>query len=196
MLVFVLAVAMGMAGYAAVAGLQARDDLTAAESRIDELSDRIAALTAERDSLRSDLTGDEARLAQVEAELSATIAELERVRQSKRVVVTKKVPVPQPVPNGREISVETTGFEDVVEVFDVHLTHAYGFSDLVGIARNIGEESIAYVQIGCTFLDAKGRVLANVIDNREDWAPGATWGFDCSAEVGATGGIVRVDVAE
>lgn len=196
LLIFVLSVGLGFAAFAAVVGLEARRDLTSAESRVQELSAHVAALTAERDSIRSQLAGSDAGLSQIESELSATLAELERVRESKKVVVTRKVPVPTRVPNGNEISVETTGFEDVVEVFDVQLTHAYGFSDLVGIARNNGEETIAYVQIGCSFLDAKGRVLANVIDNRENWAPGATWGFDCSAEVDATGGIVRVDVAD
>jgi hypothetical protein len=192
---FVLSVALGFGGFAAMSALEARRDVVDAESRARQLSAQIAALTAERDSLRSQLGADDARVAELESQLSTTIAELERVRESKKVVVTKEVPVPTRVPNGKKITVETTGFEEVVEVYDVHLTHAYGFSDLVGIAENTGGESLEYVQIGCTFLDAQGRVLANVIDNRETWAPGATWGFDCSAEVDATGGVVRVDVA-
>jgi hypothetical protein len=100
------------------------------------------------------------------------------------------------VPNGKGVTVELGGSVGLIEIHDVHLRHAYGFSDLVGIAVNTSDRDLAYVQLGCTLLDGKGRVLANVIDNRETWAAGATWGFTCSAEVDATGGIVRVDALE
>jgi hypothetical protein len=99
------------------------------------------------------------------------------------------------IPDGRGIVVELIGYEDVVEIHDVHLNHAYGFSDLVGIAVNKSGHELSYMQLGCSLLDTRGRVLANVIDNRETWPAGASWGFDCSAEVNATGGIVRVDAA-
>jgi hypothetical protein len=97
------------------------------------------------------------------------------------------------VPDGKGITVDLTGYEGMLRIHDVHVTRAHGFSDLVGIAVNTSGHDLAYVQLGCSLLDRDGAVLANVIDNREAWPAGATWGFDCSAEVAATGGIVRVD---
>jgi hypothetical protein len=148
----------------------------------------IAALTSERDALRAQLSEGEGQASGLRAELAEARADLKRLRESR----TR----PRYVPNGKAITVEIGGYEGSVEIHDVHLRHAYGFSDLVGIAVNTSGRDLTYVQLGCSLLDGQGRVLANVIDNRETWPAGATWGFTCSAEVDATGGIVRVDALE
>jgi hypothetical protein len=174
----------------------AQDQLADVRERLDVLRGRVAALTTERDALRSQSDANQPRLLQLESELAKANGEIRRLRdtvqQQEAAASAAKSTL---VPNGKDITVELTGYEGVVQIHDVHLTRAYGFSDLIGIAVNQSGEEIAYAQLGCTLLDAKGRVLANVIDNREHWPAGASWGFDCTAEVDATGGIVRVDAA-
>jgi hypothetical protein len=123
--------------------------------------------------------------------------ELEQLRAAKisTVVETRTVTreVVRWIPSGAAVSVEVTGFEGVIALHDVQLTHAYGFTDLVGIAVNKSSETLSYAQLGCTFLDADGNVLANAMANKQAWAPHQSWGFTCSAEVDAAGGILRVD---
>jgi hypothetical protein len=164
--------------------------------------------SSQLESLRSELATAQAQLADVPAaqavrisnlqtkmaSLQGRIAELEAAKV-KTVVETKVVTkeVPRWVPNGKAVTVETTGFATMIKIHDVQLTHAYGYSDLIGIATNESGRTISYVQLGCTFLDADGRILANEIVNRQSWAPGQTWGFDCSGQVDAVGGILRVD---
>ena len=130
------------------------------------------------------------------AELKGQIA---RLREAKIRTVVEETTVTQTVtewvPSGAEVSVEVTGFEGRIELQDVQLTHAYGFSDLIGIAVNTSGETISYGQLGCTFVDEEGRVVANAIDNKQEWLPDQTWGFSCSAQVRATGGVLRVDEA-
>jgi len=110
----------------------------------------------------------------------------------KTVTVTKRVAVW--VPSGPGIQVETTGFEGQISVNDVQLTTGLGYSNLVGIAQNLTDRTIPYAEIGCTFVDRDGGVIANNFANTNAWPAGATWGFTCSAPgEGATGGVVRVD---
>jgi hypothetical protein len=110
----------------------------------------------------------------------------------KTVTVTKRVPVW--VPSGPGIQVETTGYKGEISVNDVQLTTGLGYSNLVGIAQNLTDRTIPYAEIGCTFVDRDGAVIANNFANTNAWPAGATWGFTCSAPVdGATGGVVRVD---
>jgi hypothetical protein len=97
------------------------------------------------------------------------------------------------VPNGEAVTVEVTGYEDMIQVRDVQITHSYGYTDLIGIAVNTSGQTLSYAQLGCTFLDADGNVLANQMDNKQNWLPDQTWGFDCSGQVRGTGGILRVD---
>jgi hypothetical protein len=131
------------------------------------------------------------------SQVSSLQDELDRARASKTktVVQTKAVTktVTKWVPDGSSVTVETTGFESMIEIHDVQITQAFGFSDLVGIAINSTGGTVSYAELGCSFLDAHGKVLANAIVNRTDWAAGASWGFDCSAQVTATGGVLRVD---
>lgn len=141
--------------------------------------------------------GQAALISRLSARVTTLRARLEQVRASKveTVVQTKVVTktVPRWVPNGKAVEVEMTGFEGLIAIHDVQLTHAYGYSDLIGIAVNKSGRTISYVELGCSFVDADGRLLANQIVNRQNWAPGQTWGFDCSGQVEATGGILRVD---
>jgi hypothetical protein len=97
------------------------------------------------------------------------------------------------VPNGDSVTVEVTGYGDMIQVRDVQITHSYGYTDLIGIAVNTSGQTLSYAQLGCTFLDADGNVLANQMDNKQNWLPDQTWGFDCSGQVRGTGGILRVD---
>jgi cell division protein FtsB len=182
------AAALGAMGWLSATVLldraQAHRDLDATRDRLSRTTQRIAVLTAEVEALRSQISNQQGRASGLREELAEARAELKRLRAAAAV------------PNGKGVVVETEGYEDLIQVHDVHLTHAYGFSDLVGIAVNTSGRNLSYVQLGCSFLDARGRVLANVIDNRESWPAGSSWGFDCGAEVNATGGIVRVDAAD
>ncbi len=136
------------------------------------------------------------RSSQLQTRVSSLTQRLETARDAKvktvvnTEIVTKEVP--RWVPNGKDVTVETTGFRDDVAIHDVQLTNAYGYSDLVGIATNRSGRVISYAELGCSFLDDKGAVVANGIANRSNWPPGASWGFDCAAETEATGGVLRV----
>lgn len=136
------------------------------------------------------------RSSQLQTRVSGLSKRLETARDAKvktivnTEIVTKEVP--RWVPNGKDVAVETTGFSDDVAIHDVQLTGAYGYSDLVGIATNRSGRVISYAELGCSFLDDKGAVVANGIANRSNWPPGASWGFDCAAETEATGGVLRV----
>jgi hypothetical protein len=182
-----LVLAFAGLGWFAVTSFMGREDarrrLEAAENGLDRAAGTISSLTRERDALRAQLSEGQGEASGLRAELAEVQAELKRLRQTRP-------------PNGEGIIVEVSGYEGLIDIHDVHLRRAYGFSDLVGIAVNTSGRDLTYVQLGCTLLDREGRVLANVIDNRESWPDGATWGFDCSAEVKATGGIVRVDSLE
>jgi hypothetical protein len=138
-----------------------------------------------------------ARVSAIHAQYMTGQSELAALRAAKirTVVQTETITeeVPRWVPNGSEVTVEVTGFADSVAIHDVQITHAYGFTDLVGIAVNRSGATVSYAQLGCTFLDADGNVLANGMVNKQSWAPGQSWGFTCSAQVDATGGILRVD---
>jgi hypothetical protein len=142
-------------------------------------------------------TRQSARISAMHAQYMAAQSELAALREAKirTVVETQTVTeeVLRWVPNGSEVSVEVTGFADLIAIHDVQVTHAYGFTDLVGIAVNRSGATVSYAQLGCTFLDADGNVLANGMVNKQSWAPGQSWGFTCSAQVDATGGILRVD---
>lgn len=166
----------------------------------DEVRDLRAELTQAQNELRAataSSTASSARVAELRSTIEALRIQLAELRDAKiqTVVETKTVTetVPRWVPNGKGVEVELTGFEGQVEIHDVQLTHAYGYSDFVGIAVNRSGQTVSYAQLSCTFLDADGKILANEIVNRQDWAPGQSWGFDCSGQVDATGGIVRVD---
>lgn len=165
--------------------------------RIRRLKGEVAAATAQSEQLRDRAKTAERKTGQLASSVSDLERKLERVRASKieTVVETKTVTetVARWIPNGKGISVEVTGFEDMIRIHDVQVTHSFGYSDLIGIAVNKSGRTISYAQLGCTFLDRQGKVLANQIANKQDWAAGATWGFVCSAETDATGGIVRVD---
>ena len=156
--------------------------LAAARERLSSGSERIAALTE--------------RSARLHARVTELAGRVERVRASKvrTIVRTRTVTkrVPKWVPNGEGVTVETTGFRKDIAVHDVHLTNSYGYSDLVGVATNKSGRVISYAELGCTFVDADGSVVANGIANRSNWPPGASWGFDCAAETQASGGILRV----
>jgi hypothetical protein len=176
--------------------------LTGTVLRVSDDADRIRDLQAALSSARSELAlavqrGEETVALQAEiARLEGRIATLRDARV--RTVVEERTvteTVTRWVPNGETVTVEVTGFEGTVELRDVQLTHAYGFSDLIGIAINTSGQTISYAQLGCTFLNADGAVVANAIDNKQNWLPDQTWGFSCSAQVRATGGILRVDEA-
>jgi hypothetical protein len=127
--------------------------------------------------------------------LRAKVAELRKevaAAKSPDAGVTTK-PVTKWVPNGDGVTVEVTGYDGLIEVRDVQISHAYGYTDLIGIAVNTSGQTLSYAQLGCTFLDADGNVVANQMDNKQNWLPDQTWGFDCSGQVRATGGILRVD---
>lgn len=188
--VVALLVAASAAGIAAFAVADARDDAGRLEREVAALrsegaqtgGELIAAETA-NEELRATIARLEARIAKLEDARLKTVVETETVTET----------VTEYVPNGRRVTVETTGFEDLVEIYDVRLTHSYGYSDLIGIAENTSGKTISYAQLGCSFLDPKGGLLATGMDNKQDWRPGQSWGFVCSADVNATGGILRVD---
>jgi len=170
--------------------------ITAAD-RAQRFEDQLASAAASVDRLVAESAQQLSLVSSLEARLSEMHDRVAEIRASKvrtvvkTEVVTKKVP--RWVPDGRGIEVDTTGFEDRIAIHDVQLTRSYGYSHLIGIAINRSDETISYAQLGCTFVDAGGRLLANEIVNRATWAPGQSWGFDCSAQVDATGGMLRVD---
>ncbi len=187
---------LGSAGSAVALGLTRPADLS---SRVSELEGQLAATN-------SDLVVNAGRAAtlelqgtQLNAQVSKLTAQLKALRAAKvhTVVKTKTVTetetVTKWVPSGGGISVEVTGFASLIGIHDVQVTHSYGYTDVIGIAVNKSDRTIAYAQLGCTFLDKDGRVLANEITNKQNWAPGATWGFVCSGQTDATGAILRVD---
>lgn len=143
---------------------------------------------------RGDVTGGTVQTLRTKvAELRKEIAGLktEGGTLGKQETVTKTVT--KWVPNGDGVQVEVTGYEGMIELRDVQITQSYGYTDLIGIAVNTSGRTLSYAQLGCTFVDANGTVLANQIDNKQNWLPDQTWGFDCSGQVRATGGILRVD---
>ena len=175
-------------------------------SRPADLSSRVRQLEGQLVSVRADSFANAGRAAVLDAQgaqLSAQVAKLlEQLRTLRAakvhtVVKTKTVTETQTVtrwvPSGEGISVEVTGFASLIGIHDVQLTHSYGYTDVIGIATNKSDRTIAYAQLGCTFLDADGRVLANEITNKQNWAPGATWGFVCSGQTDAAAAILRVD---
>jgi hypothetical protein len=190
--VLALLLAGGAAAAAAVGISDARTDVVRADAELASVR-ADAAATAEAVTAAADR--NEALHARI-AELQDRIAELEAAKV-RTIVETETVTVTETVtrwvPNGKDVTVELTGYEDLVAIHDVQLTHSYGYSDLIGIAINRSGAVISYAQLGCSFLDEEGRLLASGIDNKQDWQPGQSWGFVCSADVNATGGILRVD---
>lgn len=160
----------------------AEGKLAVANERLSTANERIEALAEGSAGLR-------ARVAELAGEVESVRASKVRTIVRTRTV-TKRVP--KWVPNGEGVTVESTGFGNDIEINDVHLTNSYGYSDLVGVATNKSGRVISYAELGCTFVDADGAVVANGIANRSSWPPGASWGFDCAAEAEATGGILRV----
>jgi hypothetical protein len=154
----------------------ARAQLTTAIQRGDATGGAVEALRTKVADLREEL-------ANTRTAANGTVVKEKTVTET----VTKWVP------NGDGVQVEVTGFEGMIELRDVQITHSYGYTDLIGIAVNTSGQTLSYAQLGCTFLDADGTVLANQIDNKQTWLPDQTWGFDCSGQVRATGGILRVD---
>jgi hypothetical protein len=157
--------------------------LDAATTRVNQLVGESTQQLTVISSLQGRLSEMHDQMAEIKASKVRTVVKTE--------VVTKEVP--RWVPNGTGIEVDTTGFEGRIEIRDVQLTHAYGYSHLIGIAINKSGEPMSYVQLGCTFVDADGHLLANEMVNKATWAPGQSWGFDCSAQVDGTGGVLRVD---
>jgi hypothetical protein len=186
-----------MAISTSVAAIQARDRLTEVARARDQLGDRLASTSAQLTSVTQQAGRQAATISRAQDRVADLRDRLEVVEASKvRTVVETEVVTERVIrwiPNGREVSVEVTGYEGLIGIHDVQLTHAFGYSDLIGIAVNRTGQTLSYVQLGCTFLDAKGRILANQIVNRQSWAPGQTWGFSCSGQVDAEGGILRVD---
>lgn len=171
-----------------------------------DLSDRVGQLEGQLAAAHADVVASAGRAATLDlqgAQLSARLAKLaERLKELRAakvrtVVKTKTVTETQTItkwiPNGEGISVEVTGFAAMIGIHDVQMTHSYGYTDVIGIAVNKSDRTIAYAQLGCTFLDSEGRVLANEITNKQNWAPGATWGFVCSGQTDAAAAILRVD---
>jgi hypothetical protein len=171
-----------------------------------DLSSRLSDIEGQLVSTKADLSANAGRAAtlqlqdaQLNAQVSKLLAQLRALRAAKvhTVVKTKTVTETKTstkwVPSGEGISVEVTGFASLIGIHDVQITHSYGYTDVVGIAVNKSDWTIAYAQLGCTFLDMDGRVLANEITNKQSWAPGATWGFVCSGQTDATAAILRVD---
>lgn len=159
-----------------IAGL--RHELTIARSQLLTATQRGDATGGTLDALR-------AKVAELRKELAKSKGAANGEAATK--TVTKWVP------NGEAVTVEVTGYEDMIQVRDVQITHSYGYTDLIGIAVNTSGQTLSYAQLGCTFLDADGNVLANQMDNKQNWLPDQTWGFDCSGQVRGTGGILRVD---
>lgn len=178
-----------VAGGLAVVG--GRDDT------ITSLRDRLGVARAQLTTAiqRGDVTdGNVTALRTKVADLREQLAAFDKAKGDtvvKERTVTKTVT--RWVPNGDGVQVEVTGYEGMIQVRDVQITHSYGYTDLIGIAVNTSDETISYAQLGCSFLDADGKVLSNEIDNKQSWLPNQTWGFDCSGQVRATGGILRVD---
>jgi hypothetical protein len=189
----ILAVAI-VAGAGAVAPyLGYRDEVR----RADDAAARVAATAADLDAATATVAQRSVRIAAMRDRIALLQAQIEEVRLAKvrTVVETETVTeeVVRWVPNGEGVAVEITGFEGVIGIHDVQITQAYGFTDIVGIAVNESGHTISYAQLGCTFLDEDGKVLANAITNKQGWAPEQSWGFTCSAQVDSTGGILRVD---
>lgn len=187
-----LLVSVSAAGVAAVGIVDARRDadrsaadIAALRAEGAEATDMLAAAVARNEGLLMRIAKLQGMVTELEASRVRTVVETETVTVTETVI--------EYVPNGEEVTVEITGFEGLVEIYDVRLTHAYGYSDLIGIAENTSGEVISYAQLGCSFLDAEGGLLATGMDNKQDWQPGQSWGFVCSADVDATGGILRVD---
>ncbi|HEU4355549.1 MAG TPA: FxLYD domain-containing protein [Actinomycetota bacterium] len=188
--ILALLVSASAVGVAAFETVQARDEsgrleeqLAAVRAEGAESAGQLTAAETANAELRATIAGLQARIAKLEDARIRTVVETETVTET----------VTEYVPNGKDVTVEITGFDGLVEVYDVRLTHSYGYSDLIGIAENTSGETISYAQVGCSFLDAKGGLLATGMDNKQDWRPGQSWGFVCSADVNATGGILRVD---
>ena len=188
--VVALLVSVSVAGVAAFAIAESRADagrlereLAAVRAEGAEASGRLTAAETANQELRTTIAGLEARIAKLQDAKVKTVTETETVTET----------VTEYVPNGRRVTVEVTGFDGLVEIYDVRLTHAYGYSDLIGIAENTSGDTISYAQLGCSFLDAEGGLPATGMDNKQGWRPGQSWGFVCSADVNATGGILRVD---
>lgn len=160
-----------------------KEQLDAATTRLNQLVGGSTQQLTLISSLQGRLSTMHDRMAEIKASKVRTVL--------KTKIVTKEVP--RWVPNGSGIEVDTTGFEGRIEIRDVQLTHAYGYSHLIGIAINRSGETMSYAQLGCTFLDPDGRLLANKMVNKATWAPGQSWGFDCSAQVDGSGGVLRVD---
>ena len=180
-------------GAAAVPSMKYRD----ATATADGLTADLAAMTALYEGAIAATAKQMAEVASLEDELAQSQAEVAALEDAKiRTVVKEKTvieEVPKWVPSATEVAVEVTGFEGMIGIHDVQITQAYGFTDLIGIAVNKSGQTITYAELGCTFVDAEGRLLANGIVNKQSWAPGQSWGFTCSAQVDATGGIVRVN---
>jgi hypothetical protein len=153
----------------------ARAQLTTAVQRGDVTGGTVEALRTKVADLREELAGLKVN--------GDTVVKQQTVTKT----VTKWVP------NGDGVQVEVTGYEGMIQLRDVQITQSYGYTDLIGIAVNTSGRTLSYAQLGCTFVDADGTVLANQIDNKQNWLPDQTWGFDCSGQVRATGGILRVD---
>ena len=163
--------------------------------RADRYKAQLDAARTRVDGLEAESSAQLSRISLLEARLNEMRAHVTEIKSSKirTVVKTKVKKVPRWVPDGKAIDVDTTGFEGRIAIHDVQITHAYGYSHLIGIAINKSDETVSYAQLGCTFVDADGGLLANEIVNKATWAPGQSWGFDCSAQVDATGGLLRVD---
>jgi hypothetical protein len=191
-----MAVALGLLILCSVAGVGAAGFVDARRDA-DHLTAQVADLRAELAGAVAALRAAESGQADLLARIRDLRERLADLREAKVKVVKETVieTVTETVyvPNGEEVTVEVTGFEGLVRIYDVQLTHSYGYSDLIGIAENTSGRTISYAQLGCSFLDREGRLLAAGMDNKQDWRPGQTWGFVCSAEVDATGAILRVD---
>ena len=198
LLVAVVVASSATLAYVRLVDLAGTDALRARATAAEESLRASEAQAAARGAdLAAQAAAQASTISLLEDRVADLLGRLETVRASKvRTVVETETVVERVIrwiPHGEGVSVEITGFEGRVGIRDVQLTQAYGFSDLIGIAVNKSSQTISYAQLGCTFLDADGKVLANAMVNKLNWAPGQTWGFDCSAQVDATGGILRVD---
>jgi hypothetical protein len=165
--------------------------------RVDSLTARLRAAESQIRSAGQTVAAASDQVAAAQARASALQKHLDALRAAKTrtVVETRTVTksVTRWIPNGKGITVDVTGFEGRIQIHDVQLTHAFGYTDLIGIAVNKSAQTISYAQLGCSFLGPDGRLLAAGMDNKQNWQPGQSWGFDCSGQVNATGGILRVD---
>jgi cell division protein FtsB len=159
-----------------------RQELTVARAQLTTATQRGDVSGGTIQALRTKVAG-------LQKELSALKARGDTVVKQETVTKT----VTKWVPNGEGVHVEVTGYEGMIQLRDVQITQSYGYTDLIGIAVNTSGRTLSYAQLGCSFLDENGTVLANQIDNKQNWLPDQTWGFDCSGQVRATGGILRVD---